>query len=344
MNIGDKGLSWGIAVRRRDFVSLAGGAAVAWPCALMAQRPDRARRIGVLMELAASDPRGRANVAALQRGLHALGWREGSNLGVDYRWAPDDPVLMWKFAKELVELRPDVIVAHSSPVVATLLGRTRSVPIVFVSISDPIGEGFVASFARPGGNVSGFTNFESSMTGKWVELLKELVPDVTRVSFLFNPQAAAGGGSYFLRPVDAAVSTLKVKAIMALVHDDDEIEAAFSALASEPGGGAVLLPDAFTVAHHQVVIALAARYRVPTIYTYRFMVERGGLISYGVDIDDLFERAATYVDRILKGAAPADLPVQAPTKFEMVINQKTALALGLTVPPTLLARAEDVIE
>jgi putative ABC transport system substrate-binding protein len=331
-------------MRRRQFITLVGGAAVAWPHNLMAQQPDRARRIGVLMELAASDSQARSNVAALQRGLRGLGWLEGNNLGIEYRWAPDDPVLVWKFAKELVELRPDVIVAHSSPVVATLLGQTRNIPIVFVSISDPIGEGFVASFARPSGNVTGFTNFESSMTGKWVELLKEIAPDLTRVAFLFNPQTAAGGGSYFLRPIDAAASTLKVKSVMALVHDDDEIEAAFAALGREPGAGAVLLPDIFTAAHHQLVIALAKSYRVPTVYSHRFMVERGGLISYGVDIDNLFERAATYVDRILKGAKPVDLPVQAPTKFELVINQKTAKALGLTVPDTLIARAEDVIE
>jgi putative tryptophan/tyrosine transport system substrate-binding protein len=330
-------------MRRRAFISLLGVAA-AWPRTLMAQQPNQVRRIGVLMELAASDSQARSNIAALQRGLRGLGWLEGSNLGIEYRWAPDDPVLVWKFAKELVELRPDVIVAHSSPVVATLLGQTRNIPIVFVSISDPVGEGFVASFARPGGNVTGFTNFESSMTGKWVELLKDIAPELTRVAFLFNPQMAAGGGSYFLRPIDAAASTLKVKSVMALVHDDDEIEAAFAALAREPGSGAVLLPDIFTVAHYQRVIALAESYRVPTVYSYRFMVERGGLISYGVDIDNLFERAATYVDRILKGAKPADLPVQAPTKFELVINQKTAKALGFTVPDTLIARAEDVIE
>ena len=330
-------------MKRRAFITLLGGGA-AWPRTLMAQQPNRVRRIGVLMELAASDSQARSNIAALQRGLRGLGWLEGSNLGIEYRWAPDDPVLVWKFAKELVELRPDVIVAHSSPVVATLLGQTRNIPIVFVSISDPVGEGFVASFARPGGNVTGFTNFESSMTGKWVELLKDIAPELTRVAFLFNPQMAAGGGSYFLRPIDAAASTLKVKSVMALVHDDDEIEAAFAALAREPGAGAVLLPDIFTVAHYQRVIALAESYRVPTVYSYRFMVERGGLISYGVEIDNLFERAATYVDRILKGAKPADLPVQAPTKFELVINQKTAKALGFTVPDTLIARAEDVIE
>ena len=314
-----------------------------WPRNLVAQGIGK-RRIGVLMELAADEPQARSNVAALQRGLYKLGWSQGSNVWIDYRWAPDDPVLVWKFAKELIELQPEVIVAHSSPVVSTLLGQTRNIPIVFVSISDPIGEGFIASFAHPGGNVTGFTNFESSMTGKWVELLKHIAPEITRVGFLFNPQTTAGGGSYFLRPIDNAASAFKVKAVMALVHDDDEIEAAFAGLAREPGAGAVLLPDIFTLAHHLLVVTLAERYRVPTVYGYRFMAERGGLISYGVDIDNLFERAATYVDQIIKGVKPADLPVQAPTKFELAINQKTAKALGLTIPPMLLAIADKVIE
>jgi putative tryptophan/tyrosine transport system substrate-binding protein len=331
-------------MKRREFITLlGGGAAATLPRTLVAQA-IRTRRIGVLMELAADEPQARSNVAALQRGLYKFGWSQGSNLGIDYRWAPDDPVLVWKFAKELVELQPEVIVAPSSPVVATLLGQTRNIPIVFVSISDPIGEGFVASFAHPGGNVTGFTNFESSMTGKWVELLKDIAPGITRVGFIFNPQTTAGGGSYFLRPIDAAVTASKVKAVMALVHDDDEIEAAFAALAREPGAGAVLLPDVFTVAHHLLVVTLAEHYRVPTVYGYRFMAERGGLISYGVEVDNLFERAATYVDRILKGAKPADLPVQAPTKFELAVNQKTAKALGLTIPPMLLAIADKVIE
>ena len=329
-------------LKRRDLIRLLGAAA--WPRIQVAQAIDRVRRIGVLMELAASDSEARSNVAALQRGLRELGWLEGSNLAIDYRWAPDDAVLVWKFAKELVALRPDVIVANSSPVVATLLGETRDIPIVFASISDPIGEGFVASFAHPGGNVTGFTNFESSMTGKWVELLKEIAPELTRVAFLFNPQTAAGGGSYFLRPIDAAARTLKVKAVMALVHDDEEIEAAFADLAREPGAGVVLLPDIFTVAHRQLVIALAARHRLPAVYNYRFMAEQGGLMSYGVDTVNLFERAATYIDRIFKGAKPADLPVEAPIKFELVINLKTVKALGLDVPPTLLARADDVLE
>src|SRR5262245_14966820 len=330
-------------LKRREFITLLASTAMTWPRTLAAQGIG-GRRIGVLMELAADDPQARSNVAALQRGLNKLGWSQGSNLAIDYRWAPDDPVLVWKFAKELVELRPDVIVAPSSPVVATLLGQTRNIPIVFASISDPLGEGFVASFARPGGNVTGFTNFDSSMTGKWVELLKDIAPEITRVGFLFNPQTTAGGGSYFLGPVDAAATAFKVKAVMALVHDDDEIEAAFAALAREPGVGAVLLPDIFTVAHHLLVVTLAERYRVPTVYGYRFMAQRGGLMSYGVDVDNMFERAATYVDRILKGAKPADLPVQAPTKFELAVNQKSAKALGLTIPPTLLGIADAVIE
>ena len=296
------------------------------------------------MDYAANDPQAQSNVAALEQALSKLGWSRSGNLGIEYRWSGGDAVLMWKFAKELVELRPEAIVADSSPVVTTLLGETRNIPIVFVSISDPVGEGFVASFAHPGGNVTGFTNFESSMTGKWVELLKDIAPEITRVGFLFNPQATAGGGSYFLRPIDAAASAFKVKAAMALVHDDNEIEAAFANLASNSSAGAVLLPDIFTVAHHQRVISLAERYRVPTVYGYHFMAEEGGLISYGVDLNNLFERAAGYIDRMLKGANPADLPVQAPTKFELAINRKTARSLGLTIPATVLAIADVVIE
>ena len=237
-------------LKRREFITLMGGAAMAWPRTVVAQGIDRARRMGVLMELAADEPQARSNVAALQRGLFKLGWSQGSNLAIDYRWAPDDPVLVWRFAKEFVELRPEVIVAHSSPVVATLLGQTRNIPIVFVSISDPIGEGFVASFAHPGGNVTGFTDFEVLDDRKMGGVAQRRLPRRSRaIGFLFNPQTTAGGGSYFLRPIDAAASGFKVKAVMALVHDDDEIEAAFAALAREPGAGAVLLPDIFTVAH-----------------------------------------------------------------------------------------------
>ena len=330
-------------MRRREFIAFVGASTVA-PGAIMAQGTNQVRQVGFLMELAENDSQARSNIMALQRALRRLGWIEGRNLLLQYRWTAGDPVLLWKFAKELVALRPDAVVAHSTPGVATLLGQTRSIPITFVSISDPIGEGFVASFARPGGNVTGFTNFESSMTGKWVEFLKMIAPEVSRVAFVFNPQATAGAGSYFMGPIDAAVSTQKVHSIMSLVHDDEGIDASFAALAREPGAGAVVLPDILTVSRHQYIISKAAQYRVPTIYSYRFMVERGGLISYGVDLDSLFERAATYVDRILKGDNPTDLPVQAPTKFELVINLKTARTLGLTIPDRLLVAADEVIE
>ena len=332
-------------MRRREFLALLGGIAIAArPGMGRAQHPGRTRRIAILLGVAESDPEAQSRVGALRQELERLGWVDGRNIRIEQRWTGGDAERLRAYTAELVASAPDVIVANPTPIVAALREATRTIPIVFALVSDPVSSGFVESWAQPGGNITGFTNFESSMAGKWVELLKEIAPDLTRVAFLFNPQTAAGGGSYFLRPIDAAVSTLKVKPVMELVHDDDEIEAAFAALAREPGAGVVLLPDVFTVAHYQLVVALAARYRVPTVYTYRFMAERGGLISYGVDIDNLFERAATYVDRILKGAKPADLPVQAPTRFELVINQKTAKALGLTVPHTLLARAEEVIE
>jgi putative ABC transport system substrate-binding protein len=330
-------------MKRRDLITLVGASALVWPYASLAQE-KKILRVGILMELAETDSQARSNIAALQRGLRRLGWIEGRNLAFDYRGTANDPVRVWKCAKELVELRPDVIVTHSTLCVSTLLGQTRNIPIVFVSISDPVGEDFVTSFARPSGNVTGFTNFESSMTGKWVELLKIIAPEVSRVAFLFNPQATAGAGAYFRHPIDAAVSTQKVKSVLALVHDGEGIEATFSALSREPGSGMVVLPDILTASHHQLIIARAAHYRVPTIYNYRFMMERGGLISYGVDLDNMFERAASYADRILRGAKPADLPVQAPTKFELTINLKTAKTLGLNVPDRLIAAADEVID
>jgi putative ABC transport system substrate-binding protein len=331
-------------MRRREFVMLVAGAAATWPGSLAGQTNRAARRIGVLSELSNGDPQALSNIAALERGLRKLGWWQGDNLRIDYRLASEDPVLVWKFAKELVESKPELIIAHSSPVVSTLRGETRDIPIIFVTISDPVGEGFVESFAHPGGNITGFTSVEAGMTGKWVELLKTVDPGLKRVGFLFNPQSTAGGGSYFLRPIDTAASVLGVKAVMALVHNDDEIEAAFVDLAREPATGAVLLPDLFTLAHYQLIVALAEQYHLPTVYSYRFIAEQGGLISYGANIDNLFERSATYVDRILRGAKPNELPVQAPTKFEVVINNKTAKTLGLVIPSTLLAIADDVIE
>jgi putative ABC transport system substrate-binding protein len=334
----------GETMRRREFLILVAGVTATWPESLAGQTNGTVRRIGVLSELSNGDPQALSNIAALEKGLRKLGWWQGDNLRIDYRLASDDPVLVWKFAKELVESQPELIIAHSSPVVSTLRGETRDIPIIFVSISDPVGEGFVESFAHPGGNITGFTSVEAAMTGKWVELLKTVDPRLKRVGFLFNPQSTAGGGSYLLRPIDTAASVLGVKAVMALVHNDDEIEAAFVDLAREPATGAVLLPDLFTLAHYQLIVALAEQYRLPTVYSYRFMAEQGGLISYGANIDNLFERSATYVDRILRGAKPNELPVQAPTKFEVVINNKTAKTLGLVIPSTLLAIADDVIE
>jgi putative tryptophan/tyrosine transport system substrate-binding protein len=334
----------GETMRRREFVILVAGATATWPGSLAGQTRGAIRRIGVLSELSKGDPQLLSYIAALEKGLRKLGWFQGDNLRIDYRLASDDPVLVWEFARQLVESRPELIIAHSSPVVSTLRGETQDIPIIFVSISDPVGEGFVESFAHPGGNITGFTSVEAAMTGKWIELLKTIDPGLKRVGFLFNPQSTAGGGSYFLHPIDTAASTLGVKALMALVHSDDEIEAAIIDLSREPGAGAVLLPDLFTLAHYQLIVALAEQYRLPTVYSYRFMAEQGGLISYGVNIDDLFERSATYVDRILRGAKPQELPVQAPTKFEVVINNKTAKMLGLVIPSTLLAIADDVIE
>jgi putative ABC transport system substrate-binding protein len=337
-------LGLGETMRRREFVMLVGGAAAALPGSLAGQSSGSPRRIGVLSELSKGDPQALSNIASLEKGLRKFGWWQGDNLRIDYRLASDDPVLVWQFARELVASRPELIIAHSSPVVSTLRGETRDIPILFVSISDPVGEGFVESFAHPGGNITGFTSVESAMTGKWVELLKTVAPGLKRVGFLFNPQSTAGGGSYFLRPIDAATSVLGVKTVMALVHNDDEIESAFVDLAREPGAGAVLLPDTFTLAHYQLILALAEQYRLPAVYSYRFIAEQGGLISYGANIDNLFERSATYVDRILWGAKPNELPVQAPIKFEVVINNKTAKALGLSIPSTLLAIADEVIE
>ena len=331
-------------MRRREFITLLGGAAATWPSVSTAQGQKQPSRVSILMELVETDSQARSNIAALQRGLRRHGWIDGRNVSLDYRWTANDPVFLWKFAKEIVALRPDAIVTHSAPGVSTLLGQTRSIPLVFVSLSDPVGEGFIASFARPAGNVTGFTNFESSMTGKWVELLKMIAPGVSRVAFLFNPQATAGAGAYFMGPIDTAALTQKVKSIMALVHDAEGVESTFSILSREPGAGVVVLPDIFTASHHQLIITKAAQYRVPTVYNYRFMAERGGLISYGVDLDNLFERAASYVDRILKGEKPTGLPVQAPTNFELVINLKTAKTLELTVPDRLIVAATDVIE
>jgi putative tryptophan/tyrosine transport system substrate-binding protein len=331
-------------MRRRDFVKGIGGSAIAWPLAARAQQPDELRRIGVLVNTAADDPESQASVAAFKQALQQLGWSEGRNLRIDYRGAAGNAQRMQAFAKELVALRPHVILSRSTPVTAAFLDQTRAIPIVFTVVSDPVGEHFVESLARPGGNATGFTNVEFSLTGKWVGLLKEIAPGIKRVAFIFDPKLAPGGGSYYTSLIEASAASFAVVPTAAAVHDAVEIERAIGEFVSEPNSGLVVLPDATTVVHRALIVALAARHRVPAIYAYTNVVADGGLIAYGIDVVDEFRQAAAYVDRILKGVKPAELPVQLPTKFVMAINLKTARALGLDVPLLLQQRADEVIE
>jgi putative ABC transport system substrate-binding protein len=329
-------------LERRHFIALLGGTAVAWPLAARAQQTKPMPRIGVLMSDSENDPEGQASATAMRNGLAELGWTNGRNVRIDYRWASGDAGRAREFAKELVDLRPDVILGRSTPVITALLHETRTIPIVFTTVSDPIGSGFIASLAHPGSNVTGFTNFEASIGGKWLGLLKEIAPGTKRAAMMFNPELATYG-TYYLRPFERAAKSFKVEPISAPVHHDVDIEQAIAALARD--GGVVVLPDAFTTSiHRKQIIEMTARYQVPAIYPYRFMAADGGLMSYGIDVPDLYRRAASYVDRIIRGAKPADLPVQQPTKFELVINLKTAQALGLDVPMPLLIRVDEVIE
>ena len=332
-------------LRRREFIALLGGAAAAWPLAARAQQAERVRRIGVLMSYLESDPEAQAWYAAFREGLQKLGWTEGRNIQIDTRWAaPDEAGSMRRFAKELVALKPDLIVSGTTTTTAALLQYTRTISIVFVLVSDPVGSGFVASFSRPGGNVTGFNVSEQTMTGKWLELLKYVAPHVARVAMLFNPVSAAAFAEYWLTPFKAAAPSFGVEAIAAPVRDRSELEPVIAAQAREPNTGLIAMPDSFTDTHRAEITSLAARYRLPAVYPFRLFAEAGGLLSYGLDRSDNFRRAATYVDRILKGEKPSELPVQAPVKFELVINLKTAKALGLTVPFRLLTSADEVIE
>jgi len=329
--------------KRREFIALVGGA-VAWPLAARAQQSERVRRIGVLMGYAESDSEAQAQIAAFRDGLQKLGWTEGRNTRIDTRWAtPDDADSMQRFAKELVALQPDLILSANTPTTAAMLQQTRTIPIIFATVVDPVGSGFIASFPRPGGNVTGFTTMEPTMPGKWLELLKEIAPHVARVAMLFNP-ATTPFRDIYLNPFKAAAASFAVEAIAAPVHDASELEAVVAAHAREPNGGLIVMPDGFLNAHRAEVASLAARYRLPAVYQYRYYTELGGLLSYGNDPLDNCRRAASYADRILKGAKPNELPVQAPVKFELVINLKTAKALGLDVPLFLQQRADEVIE
>jgi putative ABC transport system substrate-binding protein len=331
-------------MRRREFITLLGGAAATpavWPRVARAQ--DRLRRIGVLIGYAESDPEAQAWVAAFREELQKLGWTEGRNVRFDIRWATGNRETIQRAAKELVASQPELVLSSSTPTTAALLQQTRTIPIIFALIADPIGSGFVASFPRPGGNATGFTNLESTMASKWLELLKEIAPRVNRVALLFNP-ATAPYFEYFVNPFKAAAASFAVEAITAPIRDTSELESAVAGQAGTPNGGLVVMPDSFMVARRAEIISRAARYRLPAVYPIRIYTELGGLLSYGYDPLDNFRRAATYADRILKGAKPSELPVQAPVKFELTINLKTAKALGLDVPAQLQQRADEVIE
>jgi putative tryptophan/tyrosine transport system substrate-binding protein len=330
-------------MRRRDFIALLSGAVAAWPLAARAQQGDRVRRINVLMAYAESDPEGQALVAAFREGLQNLGWTENRDIRIDTRWVAADVELMQRFAKEIVELQPDLVLTQNTPTTAAMLQQTRSIPIIFATASDPVGSGFVASFARPGGNVTGFIDMEASLAGKWLGLLKEIAPHVARVAFLFNPETAPFA-EYYLNTFRAAAPSFAVEAIAAPVHDASSLEAVIAAQAREPSGGLIVMPETFLNVHRAEVISLAARYRLPTVYPWRFYPKLGGLLSYGIDLPDNYRRAAINADRILKGAKPSELPVQAPVKLVLVINLQTAKALGVTVPQTLLVAADEVIE
>jgi putative ABC transport system substrate-binding protein len=328
-------------MRRRDFITLV-GAAAAWPLATRAQQPEQVRRIAVLMNVAADDPDGHAGVAAFQQVLQKVDWNDGRNLRIDIRWGGNDVDRDRKYASELVALAPDVILANGTLGVAALQHVTRTLPIVFVGVADPVGAGFVDTLARPGGNVTGFMIFEYSLSGKWLELLKQIGPKLTQAAVLRDPANPAGIAQF--GAIQTAAQSLKVEVRPISVRDAGEIGRAIAAFARPANGGLIVTPSASVSAHHDLIISLAAQYKLPAIYPFRSMVTSGGLMSYGPDLVDQFRRAAGYVNRILKGEKPADLPVQAPTKYDLVINLNTAKALGLDVPAQLLARADEVIE
>jgi putative tryptophan/tyrosine transport system substrate-binding protein len=327
-------------MRRRAFIAALGGA-VAWPLVARAQQPERMRRIGVLMNLAESDPEARTLVAAFLEGLQQLGWTEGRNVRLDYRWSAGNAERVRTFAAELIALAPDVILAYGGSTVGPLLQVTRTVPIVFVEVIDPVGAGFVTSLARPGGNATGFSLFEFGISGKWLELLKQIAPHVTRAVVIRDPGSPGGGGQ--LGALQAVASSFGVEVSPVGLREAGEIERAVT-VAHEANGGLIVTVSPLATVHRDLIITLAARHRVPAVYPLRYFATSGGLISYGPDRVEPYRRAAGYVDRILKGERPADLPVQAPIKYELVINLKTAKALGLEIPPTLLARADEVIE
>jgi putative tryptophan/tyrosine transport system substrate-binding protein len=330
-------------MKRREFITLLSGVAAAWPLAARAQQTERVRRIGMLQPLAANDPEAQLRVSTFRQRLEELGWRDGYNVWIDYRWALGDPARIRALAAELVNLKPDAILGASTPVVAALQAETTTVPIVFVQVIDPVAAGFVTSLARPGGNLTGITNFEFTVGGKWLETLKEISPQLARVAVLYNPKTAPYALS-LLRSVEAAAPSFAIEPIDTPVRDAAETERAIDAFAQQPNSGLLVLPDASTLIDRDLIIARAAQHRLPAVYPFRYFAVNGGLVSYGTDAADTHRQAVSYVDRILRGTKPEELPVQAPNKFELVINLKTAKALSLEVPTRLLARADEVIE
>jgi putative ABC transport system substrate-binding protein len=330
-----------IRIGRRELIAGLGSTA-AWPMAARGQQRVRMRRIGVLMGMTSDDPESQVRLAALAQGLQQLGWVVSQNIQIDYRWASGNAEIMRKNAAELIALAPDIILAHSSAAVAPLLQATRTMPIVFMNVADPVGAGYVDSLSRPGGNVTGFSNFEYNIAGKWLELLKEIAPGVTRVAVIRESAIAAGPGQF--GAIQAAAPAMGVEVLPVDVRNADEIERAITSFARSSNGGLIVTASPGAALHRDLIISLAARHRLPAVYFARYNLVSGGLLSYGPNFPDQFRRAASYIDRILKGEKPADLPVQAPTKYELVINLKTAKALGIDMPATLLARADEVIE
>jgi putative ABC transport system substrate-binding protein len=327
-------------MRRREFIVGLGSAAL--PVVARAQQPDRVRRIGVLMPNNENDPEAKARISAFTQALADLGWTDGRNVRIDLRWGGGDNNRIRAFAQELVSLQPDIIATNATPPTVALQRETRTIPIVFVNVADPVASGIVARLDRPSGNITGFALYEASLGGKWLELLSEIAPGLKRVAFMFNPNTASV--SAYMPSLETAAQSLKVLPIISPVHSDVEIETAINALGREPGGGLVLMPDIFMTAHRASIILAAARNHVSAVYGFSFYARDGGLLSYGPDPVDIYRRAASYVDRILRGAKADDLPVQFPVKYEMVVNLKTAKALGLTVPQSILLRADEVIE
>ena len=332
-----------IHIRRREFIGRLGSMVAAWPLAARAQPTGRIRRVGALMALSAEDPETKPRIKIFEQALRELGWADASQFRIDYRWTGGDPSLIQSYAADLVAGAPDVILANATPTLAAVHKLTRTIPIVFVQVIDPVTSGFVRSLAKPGGNVTGFTNFEFPMGGKWIDMLKVAAPLTASVAVIFNPDTAPYGNSFY-RQIKESASLRAIEAVAAEVHNAIELDDAVATLAKKPAGGVIVLPDTFTTVHRDEIIALSQRHHLPGIYPFRYFATRGGLISYGVDASELFRRSASYVDRILRGENPANLPVQAPTKYELVINLKTASTLGLDVPLHLQQLADEIIE